>query len=34
MARRLESSFENYDSIAVNSKGEGEVVPAPTMKAL
>jgi hypothetical protein len=32
MAHRLESSFENYDSVAVKGKGEGEVVPAPAMK--
>ena len=33
MARRLESSFENYYSVAVKGKGEEEVVCAPAMKA-
>ena len=32
MARRLESSFENYDIVAVNGKGEEEVVSAPAMR--
>ena len=33
MAHRLESSFENYDSVAVKGKGEAEVISAPAIKA-